>query len=327
MDVERTEFLMAVCAILDDYQGVALSFGDWGRLQGQVEAKTFTQHFFHQEDLVAAIRDAEIVVIMRERTAFDRALFARLPRLRLLITTGMKNAAIDLTAARDHGVTVLGTEGGSRATTELTWALILGLARSLVQENLGLRSQGPWQQTLGTELYGKRLGLLGLGRIGSQVAQIGLAFGMKVDAWSQNLTTERASQIGVERSPSLPDLLAKSDFVSIHLVLSDRTRGLIGAQQLAMMKPGAYLINTSRGPIVDDKALKSALAQHTIAGAGLDVFDKEPLPDDDAFRRLPSVLATPHLGYVSQETYRNWYAQIIEDIESYLHGAPIRSLL
>jgi phosphoglycerate dehydrogenase-like enzyme len=222
---------MSVCAILDDYQGVALSFGDWGRLQGQVEAKTFNQHFFHQEDLVAAILDAEIVVIMRERTAFDRALFARLPRLRLLITTGMKNAAIDLTAARDHHVTVLGTEGGSRATTELTWALILGLARSLVQENLGLRSQGPWQQTLGTELYGKRLGLLGLGRIGSQVAQIGVAFGMKVVAWSQNLTTERASQIGVKRSPSLPDLLAESDFVSIHLVLSDRTRGLIGFTQ------------------------------------------------------------------------------------------------
>jgi phosphoglycerate dehydrogenase-like enzyme len=289
--------------------------------------QSFDQHFSTSDALVRTIGTADIVVIMRERTPFDRAVFDRLPRLKLLVTTGMKNAAVDLEAAKAHHVTVLGTEGSSRATTELTWALILGAARSLVAENLALRSKGQWQNTLGTELYGKTLGLLGLGRIGSQVAQIGLAFGMKVMAWSQHLTAERAQALSVQWAPSLYHLLQHSDFVSVHLQLSERTRGLIGSRELEQMKPSAYLINTSRGPIVDESALKSALSQGTIAGAGLDVFEVEPLPDDHAFRSLHNVLATPHIGYVSYETYRNWYPQIVEDIESYLAGQSIRQLI
>ncbi len=319
--------LLPVCVILDDYQDVSRTLADWSRLEEQMELRVYHQHVAERDALVAALADAEVVVLMRERTRFDRQVFERLPHLRLLVTTGMKNAAVDLDAARDHRVMVLGTKANSRATTELTWALILGVARSLVPESLGLRSGGPWQRTLGTELYGKRLGLLGLGRIGGQVAQIALAFGMDVWAWSQNLTIEHASALGAKYAPSLEHLLAQSDFVSIHLVLSERTRGLIGAEQLAQMKPWAYLINTSRGPIVDQAALKEALTRGDIAGAGLDVYDQEPLPLHDAFRTLPNVLATPHLGYVSRETYRLWYAQIVEDIEAYLSGHPVRSLL
>ncbi len=318
---------MLTCAILDDYQGVALSLADWSRLREQVRVRTFRNHFSERHDLLQAISDCEIVVIMRERTRFDRDLFAQLPQLQLLVTTGMKNAAVDLEAAKAHGVTVLGTEGGSRATSELTWALILGLSRSLVPENSGLRHAGPWQTTLGVDLYGKQLGLVGLGRIGGQVARIGQAFGMNISAWSPHLTDERADSFDVRRAESLATLLQQSDFVSIHLVLSEQTKGLIGRRELALMKPSAYLINTSRGPIVDEEALKEALAARQIAGAGLDVFGIEPLSDEDAFRSLPNVLATPHLGYVTEETYRVWFAQVVEDIESYLAGEPVRSLL
>lgn len=318
---------MYCCAILDDYQGVALSLADWSRLGNLVEFKVFRRHFATADALVDAIADCDIVVAMRERTRFPRAIFDRLPRLKLLITTGMRNPAIDLEAAREHRVAVLGTEGGSNATAELAWALILGLARSLAAENAALRANGPWQNTLGTELYGKRLGLIGLGRIGSQVAKIGLAFNMRVSAWSQNLTPERAAQCGVSLAPSLNALLSESDVVSIHLVLSDRTRGLIGAREIALMKPTAFLINTSRGPIVDEGALQSALTAGAIAGAGLDVFSEEPLAEDDRFRSLGNVLATPHIGYVTRETYQRWYAEVVEDIESYLANRPVRSLL
>jgi phosphoglycerate dehydrogenase-like enzyme len=247
--------------------------------------------------------------------------------LKLLITTGMRNASIDLAAAASHGVVVCGTSGSSEPTTELTWALILGLARNVVQEHNSLRTNGPWQSSIGMDLYGKRLGLIGLGKIGSRVARIGQAFGMDVIAWSQTLTKERTNEIGVGLASSKEELLKTSDFVSIHLVLSERTRGLIGTSELQLMRPSAYLINTSRASIVDQTALIEVLQNHSIAGAGIDVFDIEPLPKDDIFRTLPNTLTTPHLGYVSHANYQTFYQGAIEDIQAYLSGSPIRKLI
>ncbi|MFC8448539.1 D-2-hydroxyacid dehydrogenase family protein [Kitasatospora sp. NPDC057223] len=314
------------CAVLDDYQGVALSAADWSGLAGTVDVTSFPQHFAGPGELADAIGDCEIVVAMRERTPFTEQEFARLPRLALLITSGMRNAAIDLDAAARHGVTVCGTASHSEPPVELTWALILGLARQLVPENTALREGGPWQSTLGTDLHGRRLGLLGLGKTGSAVARIGQAFGMDVTAWSQNLTAERAGAAGVRLAPSKEELLAGSDFVSVHLVLSDRTRGLLGPAELRLMRPTAYLVNTSRAAVVDRAALVEALRSGWIAGAGLDVFDAEPLPADDEFRSLPNLLATPHLGYVTGRNYRAYYGQAVEDIAAYLDGKPIRRL-
>ena len=314
------------CAILDDYQQVALSYADWSSLEDKIETQVISQHIADEDTLVKSLADAEIVVIMRERTPFTAALFARLPKLKLLITSGMRNASIDLDAAKKHGVTVCGTGSGGNAPTELTWGLILGLARHLVTENNALRGNGPWQSTVGLGLSGKRLGLIGLGKIGQQMADIGQAFGMKVVAWSQNLTAERAEQHGVELAASKEALLATSDVVSIHLVLSDRSRGLLDAADLALMKPSALLINTSRAAIVDQAALIAALQQGKIAGAGLDVFDVEPLPADHPFRSLPNVLATPHIGYVSDGNYRIYFSEAVENIEAFLAGKPIRVL-
>ncbi|WP_067933365.1 D-2-hydroxyacid dehydrogenase family protein [Alicyclobacillus kakegawensis] len=314
------------CAILDDYQQIALSIADWTAITDRVEVIPFHHHFDHEDSLVEAIRDFDMVVIMRERTPFPASLFDRLPRLRLLVTTGMRNAAVDMVAAASHGVTVCGTDGSSYSTSELTWALILGLARNIVKENHSFRSNGVWQSTIGTDLHGKTLGIIGLGRIGRQVARVGIAFGMKVTAWSQNLTEEQAMAAGVQFAASKDILLETSDFVSIHLVLSDRTRGLIGRSELQRMKRTAYLINTSRAPIVDQSALEEALRNQTIAGAGLDVFEVEPLPQDHPYRTLPNVLATPHLGYVSLDTYKTWYRQVVEDIDAFLSGAPVRQL-
>ncbi|GAA4846324.1 D-2-hydroxyacid dehydrogenase family protein [Paenibacillus vulneris] len=314
------------CAILDDYQNAALDLADWSSLQDKVELTVFTEHMSHEDEVAEAIRDYDIVVIMRERTPFPKSLFARLPRLKLLVTTGMRNASIDLAAAASHGVVVCGTAGKPEPTTELTWALILGLARHIPQEYNALRTNGPWQSTIGADLGGKRLGLLGLGKIGSRVARIGQAFGMEVAAWSQNLTQERAEECGVRLAGSKEELLETSDFVSIHLVLSDRTRGLIGAEELRRMKPTSYLINTSRALIVDQQALIEALQNHWIAGAGVDVYDIEPLPKDHIFRTLPHILTTPHLGYVSEENYRIFYRDAVEDIHAFLNGSPIRTL-
>ncbi|WAH37635.1 D-2-hydroxyacid dehydrogenase family protein [Alicyclobacillus dauci] len=314
------------CAVLDDYQHVALSIADWSSITDKVELTTFHQHFDDEDSLVEAIHDCEIVVIMRERTPFRASLFRRLSRLKLLVTTGMRNASIDLAAATKHGVVVCGTEGSSHSTGELTWALILGLAKHIVEENHALRTNGAWQSTISTDLHGKTLGILGLGKIGSQVARIGLAFGMDIVAWSQNLTEEKARSVGVRLAESKEALLRQSDFVSIHLVLSDRTRGLIGARELSLMRSSAYLINTSRAPIVDQTALKEAVMNNVIAGAGLDVYEIEPLPEADEFRSLPNVLATPHIGYVSQDTYRVWYRHVVENIEAFLAGSPIRMM-
>ncbi|MEW2434463.1 D-2-hydroxyacid dehydrogenase family protein [Streptomyces caniferus] len=314
------------CAVLDDYQGVALSMADWSVLADAVDVRTLRQPFRSEDEVVAAIGDCEIVVAMRERTPFPASLLARLPRLRLLITSGMRNAAIDLEAAARHGVTVCGTAGNTEPTVELTWALILGLARNVVTENTALRDGGPWQSTLGADLHGRTLGLLGLGKIGSRVARIGQAFGMNVTAWSQNLTAERAAEVDVQAAATKDELLETSDFVSVHLVLGDRTRGLLGADELRRMRPTGYLVNTSRAAIVDQSALLRALRENWIAGAGLDVFDQEPLPADHPLRTLPNVLALPHLGYVTRRNYEGYFQQAVEDITAFLAGAPIRQL-
>jgi phosphoglycerate dehydrogenase-like enzyme len=316
-----------ICAILDDYQDVALRMADWGLVADRVEVRRHSQHFESEDRLVEAIREAEIVVIMRERTPFRRSLLERLPALRLLVTSGMRNGAIDLGAAAERGVVVCGTESSSEPPTELTWALILGLARRVHLENSAFRSGGPWQSSVGADLHGKTLGLLGLGKIGSRVARIGQAFGMNVCAWSQNLTRERAEEAGVRWASSKAELLETSDFVSIHLVLGDRTRGLVGDAELRRMKPSGFLINTSRAAIVDREPLLRALRESRIAGAAFDVFEQEPLPPEDPFRDLPNFLGTPHLGYVTESNYRTYFRQAVEDVQAYLGGKPIRVLL
>lgn len=314
------------CAILDDYQQVALTMADWSAIADRVEVFAMSQHFTDEAELAVHLQDCDMLVIMRERTPITATLLARLPKLKLLITSGMRNASIDLAAAEQRGIVVCGTASGSAAPMELTWALLLGLAKHTVAENTGLRNNGPWQQGLGVTLQGKTLGLLGLGKIGSQMARVAQAFGMRVLAWSQNLTAERAGQQGVALAESKRALFEQSDFVSVHLVLSERSRGLVGRDELAAMKPSAYLINTSRAAIVDQAALIEALQQQRIAGAGLDVFEVEPLPMDDIFRRLPNVLATPHLGYVADDNYRIYFREAVEDIEAFLAGQPLRRL-
>ncbi|GAA2798196.1 D-2-hydroxyacid dehydrogenase family protein [Kitasatospora paracochleata] len=312
--------------MLDDFQGVATTAADWSVLGDRVEVVPFREHLAGEDELVAALAGFEIVVTLRERVAFPGSMLRRLPRLRLLVASGMRNSVIDHPAARECGVVVCGTESSSTPPVELTWALLLGLARGIVPESTALRAGGPWQSTVGADLDGRRLGLLGLGKIGSRVARVGLAFGMDVVAWSQNLTAERAKEVGVGLARSKEQLLAGSDFVSVHLALGDRTRGLIGAPELALMKPTAFLVNTSRAAIVDQDALLAALREERIAGAGVDVFDQEPLPADHPMRTAPRLLATPHLGYVSAANYRTYYRQAVEDIAAFLDGAPIRLL-
>jgi phosphoglycerate dehydrogenase-like enzyme len=314
------------CAVLDDYQRVASNMADWSLISEQVEIKFLHEYFDNENDLVSAISDCDIIVIMRERTAFGASLFSRLSELKLLVTTGMKNSAIDLAAAHSHGVLVCGTATHPEPPTEHTWALILGLARNLVVESNALRTNGPWQSTVGMDLNGRRLGIFGLGKIGSRVARVGLSFGMEVTAWSSNLTKEKCDAAGVNLASSKEELLSTSDFVSIHLVLSDRTRGLLSAEELRLMRPSAFLINTSRASIVDQDALVEALQKGWIAGAGLDVFEKEPLAKNDVLRSLPNVLATPHNGYVTQANYQTFYREAVEDIQAFLAGSPIRTL-
>ncbi|MFC7264918.1 D-2-hydroxyacid dehydrogenase family protein [Streptomyces lutosisoli] len=314
------------CAVLDDFQNVATAFADWSPVSDRVEVVTFTEHFATEDELAEAIADFDFVVTLRERVPFPASLLNRLPRLKLLIAAGMRNSVIDYAAARANGVTVCGTQSSSTPPVELTWALLLGLARGLVQESGALRDGGPWQSTVGADLHGRRLGLLGLGRIGGLVARVGLAFGMEVTAWSQNLTKERADEVGVQLAASKEELLADSDFVSVHLKLGDRTRGLLGAAEFALLKPTAYLVNTSRAAIVDQDALLAALHGGRLAGAGIDVFDVEPLPAGHPMRTAPRLLATPHLGYVSRANYERYYGQAVEDIQAYLAGEPVRIL-
>jgi phosphoglycerate dehydrogenase-like enzyme len=322
--VARTLQGMARVAILDDYQGVARRMADWSSLPPDAEVVVFRDHLADPEAIAARLRDFDVVVAMRERTPFPSALFARLSRLRCLVTTGMRNAAIDLGAAAERGVVVCGTAGLPYPTAELAWGLILSLVRRIPAEDRATRA-GSWQETVGLGLNGKTLGVLGLGTLGSRVARVGRAFEMEVLAWSQNLTAERAAQVGATLVAK-DELLARSDVVTIHLVLGERTHGLIGARELSLMKPGAFLVNTSRGPIIDESALIRALGDGVLAGAGLDVFDEEPLPLDHPFRRLPNTVVTPHLGYVTEETYRTFYGHALEDVQAFLRGQPIRVL-
>ncbi|MFJ4279031.1 D-2-hydroxyacid dehydrogenase family protein [Streptomyces massasporeus] len=314
------------CAVLDDFQQVATEAADWAVVADDVEVVSFDRHIEGEDHLAAALAGFDIVMTLRERVPFPGSLIAQLPRLKLIVASGMRNSVIDYAAAEAHGVTVCGTASSSTPPVELTWALLLGLARGIVEESNALRSGGPWQSTVGSDLHGRRLGLLGLGKIGSRVAQIGLAFGMRVSAWSQNLTRERADEVGVELAGSKEELLADSDFVSVHLALGDRTRGLLGPAELALLKPTAYLINTSRAAIVDQDALLDALHAGRIAGAGVDVFDVEPLPADHPMRTAPRLLATPHLGYVSRANYATYYGHAVEDIRAFLDGTPVRRL-
>ncbi len=313
-----------VCiAVLDDYQHIAEACADWASLPG--DTVFFHDHVADVAQLAARLRPFDVIVATRERTAFGRDLLERLPNLKLLVTIGNWNAAIDLAAATAQGVSVCGTEGGSSSgPAELTWALILALARNLTRDASAVRTGG-WQNTIGTTLDGKVLGLLGLGRIGQIVARYGAAFGMHVIAWSQNLTDAAAQRVGVQRVDR-DQLFQRSDVVSIHLKLAERTRNLVGGTELALMKKTAFLVNTSRGPIVSEPALVEALSRQAIAGAGLDVFDREPLSDTHPFRFLPNVIATPHVGYVTEETYRQAFPQIVEDIAAWQRGTPMRAI-
>ena len=315
---------MVKVAILDDYAGFALEAADWSALRVGTEMEPFREHIADVEELASRLQGYQVVSAMRERTAFPRGLLEQLPDLKLLVTTGMRNASIDVDAASDLGILVCGTSGLGYPTAELTWGIILAMLRCIPEEQAALRN-GRWQSTVGTGVNGKVLGVLGLGRLGSQVAAVGNAFGMEVVAWSQNLTEERAAECGASLV-SKEQLLANSDIVTIHLQLSDRTRGLVGQQELASMKPTAYLINTSRGPIVDEAALISALENRTIAGAGLDVYDQEPVPAGHPLLQLENTLLTPHLGYVTREGMEAFYQGTVEDIDAYLAGSPIRML-
>jgi len=310
-------------ALLDDYQRVALSMADWSRLSG-CEVVAFDRPLGDEDARVEALRDFDVVMALRERTLLPARVIERLPRLRLIVTAGMRNAAIDFAAAKARGITICGTGGLPYPTAELTFGLLLGLARDIPNQERMLRA-GRWQTAVGHGLNGKTLGVLGLGTLGSRVARIARAFEMNVIAWSRNLTDEKAAESGARRV-ELDDLLRTSDYVTIHLVLGDRTRGLIGARELALMKPTAYLVNTSRSPIVDEAALIAALEAGRIAGAALDVYTTEPLPADAPITRAPRTLLTPHLGYVTEETYRVFYGQALEDIEAWRAGAPVRVL-
>ena len=313
------------CAILDDYQNAALAMADWSKVTGDIDIKVFDRHLGSADNVVAALQGFAVVCAMRERTAFPRTVIERLPDLKLLITTGMRNASIDLGAARDHGVVVCGTEAFGNGTVAIATGLMIDLARRISYENARLKAGEPLQTTIGLDLEGMTLALLGLGRLGSRMAEIGRAFRMNIVAWSENLSEERCRAAGAGYV-GRDDLFRRADFLSVHLQLSERTRGLIGARELALMKPTAFLINTSRGPIVQEAALLSALREKGIAGAGLDVFDIEPLPIDHPLRLLDNALLTPHLGYVTKQNYRTFFAGMVDDIRAFLDGKPLRML-
>jgi phosphoglycerate dehydrogenase-like enzyme len=311
------------CAVLDDYQNVALKFADWALIAADVDVKVFNQPMSGPEEVHRTLQDFHIVCMMRERTPFRRDTIAALPNLKLLITTGARNASIDLAAAAERGVTVCGTGAFGNPTTGITFGLILELTRRIGYENARLKSGEPWQVTLGPDIEGKTLGVVGLGKLGRRVAGVAKAFGMKVTAWSPNLTPEKCQEAGVGYATK-SDLFRDADIVTIHMQLGDRSRGLVTTKEFAVMKPTAYIINTARGPIIEEKALITALQERLIAGAGLDVFDIEPLPVDHPFRRMDNVVITPHLGYVSEQNYRQYFPDIVEDIRAFIAGAPVR---
>jgi len=314
---------MVRAAILDDYQNIAMKMADWSAIAKDVEIKIFDKPFTSQDEAIKSLQGYAIVVGMRERTAFPRKVIEALPDLKLLITTGARNNSFDVKACSERGVTVCGTGSFGSPTTGVAFGLMLELTRRIGFENARLKADAPWQTTIGRDLEGLTLGILGLGKLGQRSAAVGKAFGMKTIAWSQNLTEEKAKASGADYV-SKEDLFRNSDIVTIHVVLSDRSRGLVGEKELGLMKKTAYLINTSRGPIVDEKALIAALHNKAIAGAGLDVFDVEPLPLDHPFRKMDNVVITPHLGYVSEQNYRKYFPDVVEDIRCWLDGKPVR---
>ena len=305
------------CAILDDYQNVALKMADWSPIAKDVEVTVFNEHLGGQDKVIKALADFDIICGMRERTAFSRAVIGALPKLKLLITTGARNASFDLKASSDRNVIVCGTPSVGNPTAGIAIGLMLELTRRVGYENARMKAGEAWQTTIGLDLGGLTLGVIGLGKLGQRVARIAKAFGMDVIAWSQNLTAERCREAGVEYA-NKEDLLQRADILTIHVVLSQRTRGLIGAKELGLMKPGAYLINTSRGPIVDEPALIKTLRSHAIAGAAMDVFDQEPLPPQHPLRNMNNVLATPHIGYVTVSLYRTFYGDVVKSITTWL---------
>jgi phosphoglycerate dehydrogenase-like enzyme len=311
-------------AVIDDWQRVASDTVDWSPLAAVGQVEFLHDYPASTAQMQTRLAPYQVICVMRERTAFDEALLRGLPQLKLLVTGGMRNAALDLKTCAELGIQVCGTDSYKQAAPELTWALLMAMTRNLIAETASLRDGG-WQVGLGGDLYGKTLGILGLGSIGQKVAQYGQAFGMRVIAWSENLTDERAAQAGVSRV-SKQQLFEQADVLSVHLVLSERSRGIVDRQALAWMKPSALLVNTARGPIVDESALIEALQAKRLAGAALDVFSEEPLPPEHPFRRLPNVLATPHVGYVTANNYRLFFSQMIEDIQAWHAGQPIRLL-
>ncbi len=310
-------------AILDDYQNVAMTVADWSGVAKDVNFKVYNESLGSRDKVVAALKDCAVVCLMRERTLFGKDVIDALPNLRLIVTSGMRNAAIDVAAAAARGIPVCGTETLGHPTAELTLGLMLELARQIGAENARLKAGARWQSVLGIDLNGKTLGIIGLGKLGTRMARIANALDMKVIAWSQNLTAEKAKQAGATLV-SKEELLKQSDFVTVHVQLSERTRGLIGAKDLALMKPTAFFINTSRGPVADEKALEAALKGKKIAGAAIDVYDEEPLALDHPFRKLDNILITPHLGYVTAENYKRFYEQMVEDIRAWLDSKPVR---
>ena len=314
---------MVRAAILDDYQNVAMKFADWSAISKDVEIKVFNAPLGGPEAAIKTLQGFAIVVGMRERTPFPRKMIEALPDLKLLITTGARNNSFDIKACAERGVTVCGTGAAGSPTTGIAFGLILELTRRIGFENARLKAGEPWQVTIGRDLEGLTLGILGLGKLGQRSAAVGKAFGMKIITWSQNLTEEKAKAAAADLV-SKEDLFRNADFITIHLVLSDRSRGLVGAKEFSLMKKTSYLINTSRGPIVDEKVLIAALQNKAIGGAGLDVFDVEPLPLDHPFRKMDNVVITPHLGYVSEQNYRKYFPDIVEDIRAWLDGKPVR---
>ncbi|MGE3708225.1 MAG: D-2-hydroxyacid dehydrogenase family protein [Hyphomicrobiaceae bacterium] len=308
--------------VLDDYQGVALKLADWSRIRAEHDVIALREHIGEEDELVLRLADADVVCIMRERTPIMAPLIARLPKLKLIVTTGGKHASLDVAAAAERNITVCSTSSSRYATSELTFALVLALARRVVEQHNSVRSGG-WQFGLGEDLHGKTLGVIGLGNLGSKVAALGRAFGMRTIAWSQNLTDEQAKAADCRRV-SKDELFATADFITVHYKLSPRSTGLVGAADIARMKPTAFLINTSRGPLVDENALIAALLAGRIAGAGLDVFDHEPLSEDHPLRTCPRVVLTPHVGYASRENYQTYFREMVEDIEAWLAGKPVR---
>jgi D-3-phosphoglycerate dehydrogenase len=311
------------CAILDDYQNVALSSADWSKVSTDLDIKLFNAHLGGADKVVEALQGFDIVCAMRERTGFPRAVIEKLPNLKLLITTGLRNASFDVAAAKERGVVVCGTPSIGNPTSGIAIGLMLELTRRIGYENARMKAGVPWQTTIGPDLDGLTLGVLGLGKLGVRTAIIAKAFGMKVIAWSQNLTPEKCQEAGVGYV-SKEDLFRQADFITIHVILSQRTRGIVGAHEIGLMKPSAYLINTSRGPIIDETAMLAALRDKRIAGAGLDVFDIEPLPLDHPLRKLDNVVLTPHLGYVATQNYRAYFGGVVDDIRAFMDGKPVR---